>query len=954
MKKKHLAPLLLTVLALGSTLSASAQKQVAPTAADATEKNLAAGKPTELNGIKESTLPNGLTVLTKEVHAAPVVYFAVWYKVGSVNEQVGQTGMSHLMEHMMFKGTKSRGPGVISSALQSNGASFNASTWFDRTEYHETLAADRLELAMQIESDRMTNSLYDEAQHQKEMTVVRSEYEAGENRPSTALSKAVRLTAYQVHPYRWETIGFRSDIENFTRDEMYAYYQNFYAPNNATVVIVGDFDTSKALALVSKYFGAYPARPVAQHFITPEPAQEGERRVTVRRAGTTPQVQIVYHIPAFGDPDRYALDVLSTALSGGRTSRFFQDLVQTGLASSAGADYTGLRYPDLFGFDATAQPGHTNAELEKALLAEIEKLQTAPIASDELRRALNQAEAGYIFGNESVSAQGSSLGENAMRGDWRFGETYVANIRKVTPADVQRVAQKYFTARNRTVGDFEPIMASPSTPNTRGTGEALQGAGQARKSVAASPLPVRAGTRIASSSLAPKIGRRGHSSVRRSTCPAALAVKTPKPTRVVLPNGLTVIVQENHATPTVSVSGALLSAGGVFDPPAQHGLAGFTAAQLSRGTEKRSLLDIARLLEDVGASAGVGGGDEYVSLSGHALTRNFDTILDVLSDELRHPTFPAAELEKARAQSLAGIEQARQDTGTLGSIAFTNALYPVGHPYHQPTLDEQEAFLKSLTRDDLVSFHQAHYAPDKLILTIVGDVKTQDAVGAVKRYFGDWPKKGGLAAITIPDVPMPEMIKPRPATAIFVPDKAQVDVRYGYPGQIRRSSPDFYAMNVLTTIFGSGLSSRLMMNVRDRLGYVYGIGASDSATLGPGPFQVVFGSNPANVDKAAAEMDRQLALAASGDFTPDEVSRAISYITGSYAVTLATNGAVASQLLGAEIYGLGMDYIQKRNSFYQAVTPAQVNAIAKKYLHPGAGMLVISGTYTGDYSKPRK
>ncbi|BDI33706.1 hypothetical protein CCAX7_57570 [Capsulimonas corticalis] len=319
MKSTALIPLALLSYVLFPSAAAQAQKKVAPTAAAAAETNRAEGKPTVLNGIRETTLPNGLTILTKEVHAAPVVYFSVYYRVGSVNEQVGQTGMSHLMEHMMFKGTKSRGPGVISSTLQTNGADFNASTYFDRTEYHETLASDRLETAMQIESDRMVNSLYDEKQHQKEMSVVRSEYEAGENNPGEALYKAVRLAAYQVHPYRWETIGFRSDIENFTRDEMYAYYKNYYTPNNATVVIVGDIDTAKAIAMVTKYFGSIPSHPVAEHFITPEPAQEGERRVTVSRAGTTPQILIGYHIPGVMNPDRYAVDVLETVLSGGRT-----------------------------------------------------------------------------------------------------------------------------------------------------------------------------------------------------------------------------------------------------------------------------------------------------------------------------------------------------------------------------------------------------------------------------------------------------------------------------------------------------------------------------------------------------------------------------------------------------------------------------------------------------------
>ncbi|MCA1596820.1 MAG: insulinase family protein, partial [Chloroflexi bacterium] len=294
----------------GAIGPAVAQKKVAAPEIATALGNLDAGKPMSLNGIRETILPDGLVVLTREVHTAPVVFFDVYYKVGSVNEQVGQTGMSHLMEHMMFKGTKTRGPGVISSELQDNGAEFNASTWYDRTEYHEALAADRLELAMQIESDRMVNSLYDEAQHQKEMTVVRSEYEAGENRPSTALDKAVRLAAYQVHPYRWTTIGFRSDIENFTRDEMYAYYKNYYTPNNAVAVIVGDFDTAKALDMARKYFGIIKPHPVMEHFITPEPAQEGERRVIVQRAGTVPSIEMVYHIPGFENPDRYPIDVM--------------------------------------------------------------------------------------------------------------------------------------------------------------------------------------------------------------------------------------------------------------------------------------------------------------------------------------------------------------------------------------------------------------------------------------------------------------------------------------------------------------------------------------------------------------------------------------------------------------------------------------------------------------------
>ncbi len=887
-------------------------------------------KPMMLNGVQETHLANGLTVLTKEVHSAPVAYFSVWYKVGSVNELVGQSGMSHLLEHMMFKGTTTRKPGEISALLTQNGAQFNATTYFDRTNYFETLASDRLEMAMQLESDRMSNSLFDEKEHQKEMTVVRSEYEAGENNPGAALGKAVRLSAYQVNPYRWQTIGFRSDIENISRDEMYDYYKKYYVPNNATIVMVGDFDTKTALAMVQKYFGSIPARSIVPHFITPEPEQQGERRVTVQRAGTTPQVEISYHVPEFGNPDRYALDVLEGVLSGGRTARFFGALVQTGIASSADAGYIGLRGADLFSMDASAQPGKTNADLEKALLAEVERVKTTPISAEELTRALNQAEAGYVYGRDSVQSQGSELGENAMKGDWRYGETYLENLRKVTPADVQRVAQKYLTARNRTVGYFEPILPNTTAP-------------AAKMPVAMAPKPLPAGANP-NSALIAKPTVRANAQMAPRTAPAAA-----KKTRVTLPNGLTIVVQENHANPTVAVSGALLSAGGVFDPADKPGLAGFTATQLSRGTKTRSLLDIARTLEGVGASVNIGGGTEYASVSGRSLTKDFSTMLGVMADELRNPSFPADELEKSRRQTLAGIEQARENTGALAQIAFSNALYPVGHPYHQPTLDERAALVKSLTRDDLVAFHAAHYAPDKMVLTVVGDVDAQSAIAAITAAFGSWPKKGNLAAISIPDVSATagraasaDLAKP---VIITVADKAQTDVLYGYPSHLRRTDPDFYAVSILNTILGSGLSSRLGVNVRDKLGLVYGINSSTDATLGAGPFAVRFGSNPSNVDKAVAETRRQLTLAHDTGFTPDEVAKAISYITGTYAVTLASNAAVANQLLIGEVYGLGPDYIQKRNSYYQAVTPAQVNAAAAKYLDPSLGTLVISGSY---------
>ncbi|WP_119322966.1 M16 family metallopeptidase [Capsulimonas corticalis] len=522
-----------------------------------------------------------------------------------------------------------------------------------------------------------------------------------------------------------------------------------------------------------------------------------------------------------------------------------------------------------------------------------------------------------------------------MRGDWRYGEYYLQNLRKVTPADVQRVAQKYLVERNRTVGYFEPIRAA----NAPGG--------------AAPAIPAPAGV-VAPNPVKMHL-RDYHMSRPAAARPASLLAASAKgalPTKVVLDNGITVVVQENHATPTVSISGALMSAGSVFDPQDKRGLAGFTAAQLSRGTQSRSLLDIAKILEGGGSSVSIGGGDEYASLGAHGLSKNFDTLLDVLSDELRHPAFPADELEKARRQSLAGVSSSASNTGVLAGIAFRNALYPKTHPYSAEPLDEQASVLKALTRDDLVNFYSAHYAPDQLILTIVGDVDTQTAIAQVKKYFGDWAKKGNLPAVAIP--PAPPVDGPLQTIVIPVPDKAQVDVRYGFPSGLRRSSPDFYTANVLNFILGGGtLSSRLGLSVRDRLGLVYGITSSEEARLGEGPFSVRYGSNPANVDQAAEEMFRQIQLIHDSGVTKQETADAISYLTGSYAVTLSTNGAVAGQLLTAQVYSLGLDYVQKRNDYYRAVTVDDVNAAAKKYLKPGTGALVISGTYTGKYASAK-
>ena len=884
--------------------------------------------------VTETHLANGLTILSKETHAAPVVHFSVWYKVGSRNEISGQTGLSHILEHMMFKGTTDLPPGAIDHLFLSNGGEINASTGEDRTEYHELIASDRLELAARIEADRMENSKFDPTELSHEMTVVRSELEGDDNNPGYDLyDNAFLPAAFSASPYHWPAIGWRSDVEAVAnrRDVIYAYYKHHYMPNNAIVVMVGDFDTKKAVGIVQKYFGAYPAGHLEEHYITPEPAQRGERRVTLKRPGTTGEVLIGYHVPETGQPDHYVLDVLSGILSSGRSARLYQSLVETGIAQSASGNDQDNRDPYLMLFDGTPSTGVTNAALETAMETEITKLQTTPVTADELARAIKQTEASFIYQNDSVSQQANDLGSYAVINLPHYRDDYLRRISAVTAADIQRAARQYFTADNRTVAYFDPQplppgQTPPPPPVTDNFGAAKPVTDPKQKALLAA--------------LDKKFN-----SVSASTARPASA---PKPTRVVLPNGMVLIVQENHANKTVAMDG-FVRAGSMYDPTGKYGVAETTAAMLGRGTTTKSALQLALTLESVGANVGIGADTEAATLSGASLSQDFGLTLSTLADEMQNPSFPPDQLERLRAELLSGIEDARQDTGGTGGagtqaqIAFAQAIYPKGHPYWEPSLDQSAASIKALTRDDLVSFYQTYYRPDTTVLVVVGDVSTADVVRQVTAAFGGWAKPSAPA----PDVTIADVGQPAAAPApIVIPlaDAPQTSILFGYNGGITQTSPDYYAARIMNYTLGGDLfGSRLGKAIRDENGLAYSVDSSFAATHGSGPFEIFIGANPKNAARAITLMRQIITQEQKYGVTPDEVRQAKLAITGSYPLRLETNAGIAGVLALAEDYDLGLDFPERRNALYNAVTVDQVNAAAKKYLRPGLGVLVIAG-----------
>jgi zinc protease len=408
----------------------------------------------------EKVLPNGLKVLLKEVHKAPVATFQIWYKVGSRNERLGKTGLSHMLEHMMFKGTKKYGPKTFSQTVQRNGGNDNAFTSHDYTAYFETFASDRIELSLDLESDRMQDLLLDPGEFLSERDVVKEERRMRyEDDPVNSMVEQMMSVAFSAHSYQWPVIGWMADISSFTRDELYQHYRAYYKPNNATIVVVGDIDSQKLLARIEQYFGGIPRGPEAPKVSAVEPRHSGERRVVVKRQAELPAVFAGYNVPTLKHPDSYALEVLQGVLSFGKSSRLYKSLVyEKQLALYAGGDYDNVSAdPNLFYLYAGVMPGKTTEEVEKALYTELDRFKTEPITDEELQKAKNQIEAGFIMGQDSVFNQAMLLGQFESVASWKMLEKYVDNVRAVSKEDVLRVAKEYFSEDNRTVGILVPL-----------------------------------------------------------------------------------------------------------------------------------------------------------------------------------------------------------------------------------------------------------------------------------------------------------------------------------------------------------------------------------------------------------------------------------------------------------------------------------------------------------------
>ncbi len=948
---------------------------------------------TEADGISEYKLANGMKVLLVENRVAPVATVMVVYRVGSRNEAVGYTGSTHLLEHMMFKGTPTFNKEKntqIAATLQKIGAAFNATTWYDRTNYFETVPSDQLELTIKLEADRMRNSLINDSDRQSEMTVVRNELERGQNEPSEVLDEAVYAAAFREHPYHHPTIGWRADVEGVPTSRLKEFYDTFYHPNNATVILVGDFERGDALQLIKEHFGSYeiPAHPIPEVY-TEEPPQQGERRLVIRRAGELALVQMAFHTPgvlgqmnvlsnkdlaerAANPPagnDIYPLVVLSVALSHGITSRLYQALVETELAVDANSNADQHRDPGLFNLYATVTPGVEPGKVEETMLEELRKVIEEGLTAAEVEKAQQQIIAQVAYSRDGTFNIAMQMSEAEAVADWRFYKDYEANIKRVTLADIQRVAQTYFTEDNRTVGHFIPKQTGGGGgSNGNGDGKAAierRGVQFYRTPDSEDALGAAAEVSSVAESVVRQEGegqpQHGDSTTPQEKEQQAIAPRGDKSSDAAEPvtpetagrsnfasrvirsefeSGAKLLILENHATPTISLRGSF-RAGSYFEPGDKPALAQITANMLERGTKKRTKFQLAGDLESVGAQLAFSADPFAVNVAARALSKDLPLVIDALAEVLIEPAFPADELEKLKQQIVAGIQEQQSNTGYRARERFTQLIFDEASPYFMHPGEQLVKSVRSITVEDVRAFYEKYYGGRSLILSVAGDVEAD----RVQKHFRET-----LKAFTGPENVDINVIDPEPQSAtrreiVLVKEKANVDILLGSAAPLRRDSKDYYAAVLANSALGeSTLSSRLGLQVRDQEGLTYGINSRFRApSLAAGPWYVGVSVNPNNIEKAINSALAVLRDYVKNGIREDELADEKSSAIGSFKVSLATNGGLAQAMWNAEFYGLGIDYIDRYPQITQSVTVEEVNAAIRKYFRPDQLTVVIAG-----------
>ncbi|MCX6354435.1 MAG: pitrilysin family protein [Candidatus Aureabacteria bacterium] len=925
---------------------------------------LAAFSGAAIAGVREEHFENGLHLLLKRVEGLPLVSVWSWVHVGSANECPGITGVAHWCEHMNFKGTKHFSRDAMKDLIEREGGIWNGYTWLDQTSYYETLPSSALDLALDLEAQRLSASLFLAEDVASERSVIISELQMGENDPENLLDIEVTAMAFKAHPYRWPTIGWQSDIEAMGREDLYRFYSRYYAPRNATLVVVGDFKEEELIESARKKFGRIPAGDAAGRLHTKEPEQIGERRVTVEKSGATSYLQIAYHTPTIDSGDFFPLLVLNTVLGGAesvnlpsvdwrgnaaKSARLYRGLVETKLAAKAGSLYLPTKYPCLFSVYATAAEGVDLVRLERETLKIIREVQERGIEEEEFQKAMAQMRARFVYDGEGVTAQAHLLGFFDTMGDWSFGGSFLSKLEKVKIGDVISVARSYFSEENRTVGWYLPRKETAATPAPAGGGPATPVAhfrGGANGSVPGPGVPPQGKSRPGSGirALLHRMGwGRGSESAKASRERRVLSNENAPHVKLnavqqELPNGLTLIVRENHASPSL-VAYIDIAAGSMFDPAEKHGLAHFTAQMLDRGSAEMSASRVAEILDSTGTELKIVTGRDRIAVNARLLKENLPRVMEILARIVRQPAFPDGEIEKLKSQVVTALEEDSHDTQRVAEDKAYEMIYPPGHPYRHKVEGDIKS-VKSIRGEDLGDFYKARYGPRATTIVLSGDFNGEEAAQVVKRFFGDWS-----ATVTEekPVAPVPPLPAKTVQEKVKIPDKTQVDIAVACRGT-SRDNPDYYALQVMNIVLGRfGMGGRLGRVIREEKGMAYYAYSAFIPYRYVGPFLVRAGVNPKNVGAAVGEIHNALVKMIGEGVTQKEMDESKSSLVNSLPRQLETNEAVAASLADLRFYNLGLDFFERYPEIIKGVSQADIRRVARDYLHPDNSVVVLAG-----------
>ncbi len=928
---------LLAVLAIftAAVLPAGADAPSAPSTPAATsaapaDSNAALAPATKvrtLEGITEYCLSNGLTVLLYPDASKPTVTVNLTVLVGSRHEGYGETGMAHLLEHMVFKGTPTHPH--IPKALQERGARFNGTTWVDRTNYYETLPAseDNLNFALELEADRLVNSFIKQEDLFSEMTVVRSEFERGENSPSNLLNQRVMSAAFDWHNYGKSTIGNRTDIERVPIKNLHAFYKKYYQPDNCMLVIAGKFDEAKAMQLVEKHFGGLPkpTRSLPKTY-TEEPPQDGERTVILRRVGDVGIVAAAYHIPSGGHEDVAPLDVLANILSSAPSGRLYKALVETKKATSVSAGATSWHDPGVFEVDAEVRKGDSLEEAKDVMLKVVESAADKPFTEAEVERAkqkllkqreLNAADTGRIA---------VELSDWAAQGDWRLYLLHRDRIENVTPQQVEDVARRYLRRENRTLGLFIPSEKSekteiPANPDLAALFDGYKGREDVAGGEAFDPTPANLDAR----------------SQRVTLAEGVKGILLPKKTR-----GESVNLR------------LVLRYGDLESLKGYEAASEMLPAMMIRGTRNLTRQQIQDELDKNRATLAAYGTAGEAVFSIQTKRSNLPAVLTLLKQILREPSIPADEFEVLQRQQLSSLEEQLTDPASLAitKVRRTVSPYPKGDIRYVPTLDEELERFTSVSRDQVQKLYHEFLSSQAGELAIVGDFDPDENTKVLADALAGWTSQ--MSYSRIPKQYFPDV--PGGMSEIETPDKANAVYMAGMAFPLKESDADYAPLLMGNYVFGGGtLSSRLGDRVRQKEGLSYGVGSFVSSDPLDARSSLTINAicNPSNMRKVDNAINEELTKLLADGVTAAELARAKQGYLQQQQVSRTNDGVLTAMFTENLYVDRTMEFYSELEKRITALSPEQVLEVLRKYIDPKKLVIVDAGDFA-NAEKPKE